>query len=276
MRWSAGLTVTGIPNNANPAKVENLSLGGSGACSATYQDAINVITAAGTTVVVSAGNSNTDASGFQPANCIGVITVAATNRNGSRAYYSNYGSTVEISAPGGEQSYTNDPNGILSTLNTGTQGPVADTYIYYQGTSMAAPHVTGVVSLLYSLNPFLTPAQVLQILQNTVTNFPGGSTCNTGICGSGIVNVGAAIAYISGGATSTPTPTSTATETSTSTATATSTNTATATSTSTATATSTSSATATSTRTATATVTPTQSAPLLHRLYLPIVLNNVH
>ncbi len=144
--------------------------------------------------VVSAGNNNADASGFRPASCNGVITVAATNRDGSRAYYSNYGSVVEISAPGGDTHVAT--NGILSTLNTGTQGPVADTYAYYQGTSMAAPHVTGVVSLLYSLNPALTPAQVLSILQSTVTAFPGGSTCNTSICGSGIVNAGAAVAAV--------------------------------------------------------------------------------
>jgi subtilisin family serine protease len=225
MRWAAGLTVSGVPNNANPAKVINLSLGGSGACSTTSQNAIDAITAAGTTVVVSAGNSNADASGFNPANCNGVITVAATDRNGSRAYYSNYGATVEISAPGGAQSYANDPNGILSTLNTGTQGPVADTYVYYQGTSMAAPHVTGVVSLLYSLNPLLTPAQVLQILQDTVTNFPSGSTCNTTNCGNGIVNAGAAVAYVSGVATSTPTATSAISSTPTATPTATSTGT---------------------------------------------------
>ena len=84
MRWSAGLPVPGVPANANPAKVLNLSLGGSGACDATYQNAINAIVAAGTTVVVSAGNSNANASGFRPANCNGVITVAATNRNGSQ------------------------------------------------------------------------------------------------------------------------------------------------------------------------------------------------
>ena len=99
MRWSAGLAVAGVPANANPAKVLNLSLGGCGACGTTYQDAINAIVAAGTTVVIAAGNSNADASGSRPANCNGVITVAATNRNGSRASYSNYGAVVEISAP---------------------------------------------------------------------------------------------------------------------------------------------------------------------------------
>ena len=62
---------------------------------------------------------------------------------------------------------------------------------------MAAPHVAGVVSLLYSLNPSLTAgSRRSTIMQNTVTGFPGGSTCNTSNCGSGIVNAGAAVAAI--------------------------------------------------------------------------------
>jgi hypothetical protein len=83
---------------------------------------------------------------------------------------------------------------VLSTLNSGTQGPLGDTYVYYQGTSMAAPHVAGVASLVLSRNPALTPAQVLSILQSTATVFPAGSSCNTSNCGSGIVNAGAAVA----------------------------------------------------------------------------------
>ena len=206
IRWAAGLSVTGVPNNPYPVQVINMSLGGGGACSSnpTYQSAINDAVAAGTTVVVAAGNNNADASNYSPASCNGVITVAATNRDGSRAYYSNYGSVVEISAPGGAQSYANDPNGVLSTLNTGTQGPVADSYEYYQGTSMAAPHVAGIVSLLYSANPALTPAQVLSTLQSTVTAFPGGSTCTTLLCGSGIINAGAAVAAVSNVAPAAP------------------------------------------------------------------------
>lgn len=207
MRWAAGLAVPGTPNNLNAARVINLSLGSSANCSASYQNAINAINAAGSTVVVSAGNSNSNASGFSPANCNGVITVAATNRDGSRADYSNYGTTVEISAPGGAQFFANDPNGILSTFNTGLQDPMADTYTYYAGTSMAAPHVTGVVSLLYGLNPGLLPNQILQILQDTATNFPFSSTCNTSICGSGIVNAGAAVMHIAVPPNVTPTPT---------------------------------------------------------------------
>ena len=185
MRWAAGLAVSGVPSNPYPAKVLNLSLWGSGACGTTYQNAINDITSAGAVAVIIAGNSNTDASGYRPGNCTGVITVAATGTTGSKASYSSFGSTVEISAPG---------DSILSTLNTGTTVPAADSYVYYQGTSMAAPHVTGVVSLMFSIDPTLTPAQVLSILQSTARAFPGGSTCNTSICGSGILDAGAALA----------------------------------------------------------------------------------
>ena len=193
IRWSAGLSVGGVPNNATPARVINMSLGGPGACGATLQNAINAAVGAGAVVVVAAGNSNADASGHNPANCSNVITVAASNRDGNRAFYSNFGSVVEIAAPGGETN-SMSTNGVLSTLNTGTTTPSTDTYGYYQGTSMAAPHVAGIASLVLSANPALTPAQVLSILQTTVTPFPGGSTCSTSTCGTGIVNAGTAVA----------------------------------------------------------------------------------
>lgn len=186
MRWAAGLAVAGVPANPNPAKVINMSLGGSGACDAAQQAAINEIVAAGTTVVVAAGNSNADASGFSPASCNNVIAVAATNRTGNRSYYSNYGSVVDIAAPGGETTVTS--NGVLSTLNAGTTSPSEDSYAYYQGTSMASPHVAGVASLVVSLNPNLSPSQVASILRGTVKAFPGGGSCTTSNCGTGIVN----------------------------------------------------------------------------------------
>ena len=171
IRWSAGLPVSGIPNNnPTPDRVVNISLGGSGACDSVTQSAINAAVAAGTVVVVAAGNSNSDASNFTPANCNNVITVAATGHTGSRAYYSNYGTSVEIAAPGGDAQLGKT---ILSTLNAGTQGPGADSYANYQGTSMATPHVVGIVSLMLSLNPSLTPAQVTTMLQATATPFPG-------------------------------------------------------------------------------------------------------
>jgi hypothetical protein len=113
---------------------------------------------------------------------------------------------VEIAAPGGDQGQTPpyvDADGVLSTLNTGTTTPVAspggDTYVYYEGTSMAAPHVTGIASLLLSVNPLLTPPQVLALIQNTARIFPTGTgrDCTTFLCGSGIIDATAAVALAS-------------------------------------------------------------------------------
>lgn len=192
IRWAAGASVSGVPANANPAKVLNLSLGGYGACGTTYQNAINAAKAKGASVVVSAGNSADTASLYRPANCSGVITVGATNQYGLRSGYSNYDSSVEISAPGGDFSYD---TGVLSTLNSGTTSPSTQSYAYYQGTSMAAPHVSGVIALMLSVNSSLTPTQVLQILQNSAQDFSPSSWCY-GVstnCGAGIVDAAAAL-----------------------------------------------------------------------------------
>jgi serine protease len=184
--WSSGASIAGVPANPNPARVANLSLGGGGACDNTTQNAINTARARGTVVVVAAGNENQNAANVSPANCANVIVVAATNRAGGRAYYSNFGSVVDVAAPGGDTRTSG--NGVLSLLNTGTTTPGNDTYAYYQGTSMATPHVAGVVALMLSLNPNLTPAQVETILKQTARPFP--ATCNQ--CGAGIVDAFAA------------------------------------------------------------------------------------
>jgi serine protease len=183
--WASGGTVTGVPANANVAKVINMSLGGGGACGTTTQNAINSARSRGTVVVVAAGNENQNASNSNPANCAGVVTVAATNRNGARAPYSNYGTVVDVAAPGG------DANGyILSTLNAGTSSPGADNYAGYQGTSMATPHVAGVAALMLARNSALTPDDIEAKLKATARAFPG--TCSQ--CGTGIVDAGAAVA----------------------------------------------------------------------------------
>ena len=200
MLWAAGIHVDGVPDNPNPARVLNLSLGGPGACGPTYSDAIRRIRDLGVAVVVAAGNSDSDASGFRPANCDGVITVAATNRQGGRAFFgrpgagSNFGAMVEIAAPGGE-TRPNSVNGILSTLNEGLTTPAAAAYEFYQGTSMAAPHVAGVVGLLYGANPAITPDEAVSVLQQTSQPFPVVAVrpCSTSECGAGIVDAGAAV-----------------------------------------------------------------------------------
>ncbi|HEX8785207.1 MAG TPA: S8 family peptidase, partial [Telluria sp.] len=200
--WASGGTVAGVPANANKARVLNLSLGGSGSCDSTTQNAINSARSRGAVVVVAAGNGNVDASTSSPANCSGVIAVAATNRAGGKASYSNYGSTVTIAAPGGDNGA-----GILSTLNTGTTTPGSDSYAYYMGTSMATPHVSGVVALMLSANPNLTPDDVAAKLKSTARAFP--AACSG--CGAGIVDAAAAVnaALAAGTTTTTPAPTTT-------------------------------------------------------------------
>ncbi|MHC4708557.1 MAG: S8 family serine peptidase, partial [Planctomycetota bacterium] len=157
--------------------------------------AIYEIVAAGSTVVAGAGNDNLNVANFSPANCNGVITVAATNIDGSKASYSNYGTAIEVAAPGGETLPTLS-NGVLSTLNDGTTVPGNDDYVFYQGTSMAAPHVSGIASLMLSVNPTLIPTQVSQIVQDTATPFPTGTPgtdCTASTCGEGIIDAAAAV-----------------------------------------------------------------------------------
>lgn len=198
--WASGGSVSGVPANPTPARVLNLSLGGSGTCDTTTQNAINSARSRNAVVVVAAGNSGANAANYSPASCTGIVTVAAVNRSGGRAYYSNYGSVVEVAAPGGDMT-SSSANGILSTLNAGTTTPGADAYAYYQGTSMATPHVAGVVALMLAKNASLTPDQVITMLQSTARAFP--ATCSQ--CGTGIVDAAAAVkAAINAGGGGTP------------------------------------------------------------------------
>ncbi|MET8762797.1 S8 family serine peptidase [Lentzea sp. NPDC004782] len=196
--WASGGTVAGVPANPTPAKVINMSLGGQSSCSTTYQNAINGAINRGTTVVVAAGNSNANVANFTPANCSGVIAVAALGREGNKAFYSNYGSRIDIAAPGGETrrgtdtpgTITTPQNGIWSTLNDGATTPGAETYKPYQGTSMAAPHIAGLAALLVAKKPSLTPAQVKDLIKTNSRPIPG--TCSGG-CGAGLADAAKAV-----------------------------------------------------------------------------------
>jgi len=186
MRWAAGIPVAGVATNPNPAKVINLSLGGVGACSATFQQAIDDVNAKGVTVVVAAGNDGLSTAFDQPANCRGVISVGATDATGRRASFSNFGSDVALSAPGVS---------ILSTANGGTTTPGADTYGTASGTSLATPQVSGIVGLMLSMNGNLTPAQIQQKLQGgaRAAMLPASTSCTALPAGAGIADAGAAV-----------------------------------------------------------------------------------
>jgi subtilisin family serine protease len=194
--WAAGGSVAGVPVNAQPAQVLNMSLGGQYPCSAspTTQAAIDSARARGASVVVAAGNANMDAANFSPASCNGVISVASIGDGGSRAPYSNYGTGVDVAAPGGDMS-RGSTVGILSTYNSGSTTPGSDSYAYLQGTSMAAPHVAGVAALLYAAKPTITPTEVEAVLKANVRPFPG--SCSG--CGTGLVDATLALAAITPG-----------------------------------------------------------------------------
>lgn len=176
-----------------------MSLGGGGACTTATQNAINAAVNHGTTVVVAAGNSNANAANYSPANCANVISVAAADRQGNRSYYSNFGTVVDIAAPGGETNSVT-ANGILSTLNAGAAGPGAESYEYYQGTSMAAPHIAGLAALMKSKNSALTPAQIESAIKTNSRALPG--TCSGG-CGAGLADAAKTVQAVSGSGGST-------------------------------------------------------------------------
>jgi serine protease len=187
--WASGGSVPGVPNIAARAQVLNLSLGGGGPCDNTTQNAINGAVSRGTVVVVAAGNENQNVSNATPANCQNVVAVAATNRSGGRAFYSNFGTLVDVAGPGGELTASTSANGVLSTLNQGATTPGPDGFAFYQGTSMATPHVAGAAALVMSRNSALTAAQVESVLKTTARAFP--AACSG--CGTGIVNALAAV-----------------------------------------------------------------------------------
>jgi serine protease len=214
--WASGGHVDGIPDNQNPAKVLNLSLGGGGACSASDEAAQAIASAnsRGAVVVVAAGNDGADVAGSSPASCPGAVTVASIGITSKLAFYSNYNSPgesiVAIAAPGGGI-YNNDgssgtqsnPEGFdWQALNDGTTTPLpspdGDNYGGFAGTSQATPHVAATVALMQSARiaasqPLLTPAEVLGILQNTA-HAPHVTPAAGKTFGAGILDAGAAVA----------------------------------------------------------------------------------
>jgi serine protease len=233
MRWAAGIAIEGVALNATPAQVLNLSLGGPAnvACSQAYRDAVDEVLARGVTVIAAAGNGGNNVQ--PPANCPGVIAVAALRHAGNKVGYSNFGPEVSLSAPGGNcVNEFNDGNcvyPIVSTSDVGKKAPMGPTYTTGGddaglGTSFSAPLVSATAALMRSANPALTPAQIRSLLETTARPFaspgeggaqvcgqPSGHQlpcdCTATTCGAGMLDAGAAVRAAGANNTNVPTAT---------------------------------------------------------------------
>ncbi len=194
MLWAAGVPIDGVPLNTTPARVINMSLGGFGTCDNAIQEAVDTAMSQGAVIVASAGNDSDLASNYAPGNCSGVINVAASGRSADLASYSNFGSRVDIIAPGGDVG--DDASTLmLSTFNDGTTVPGNPAYGIGAGTSFSAPLVSGTVSLMLARNVNLTAGRVQSILEGSTRDFVSGSRCGaTSLCGAGLLDAGLAVA----------------------------------------------------------------------------------
>jgi serine protease len=191
VRYAAGL-----PNDSGsvpvaPAHVINLSLGRSGPYLQLEQDLYDVARMAGVVVVAAAGNENTSAAAY-PAAYGGVLAVSAVDFGMQKTYYSNFGSWIDVAAPGGD--LTRDlnadgfPDGVLSTHADDRDGRLSYIYRFLQGTSMAVPHVAGVIALMRAVAPELTPADVAALLQNGALTDDLGVPGKDDLYGHGLIN----------------------------------------------------------------------------------------
>jgi serine protease len=206
--------------SSTPARVLNISFGGSGSCDPLYQEAIDAIaqnvspSQPGVVVVAAAGNEHGAVA--RPGNCRGVVAVAALNRTGMKSTYSNFGPEITVSTVGGDPSPTPDNpdsgnwGGVLgdTLLLSIYPGGGNSAYAFHAGTSYSAPIVSGVISLMLDVNPSLSVSQIIEGLKvssqpHVVSHLigacsnqnPGRCICTTSTCGAGILDAAQALSY---------------------------------------------------------------------------------
>jgi subtilisin family serine protease len=157
----------------NGARVINLSVGSpfipvvgnSATCAQTYQDAVNYASTRNVVLVAAAGNDGA-LELFQPASCLGALSVASTDQNDNKSSFSNFGPWVNVAAPG---------SFIYSTVNPTLAANQGASYSYFEGTSMAAPHVAGLAGLLWATRWGTNGASVVARIEATADPLPGAT-----------------------------------------------------------------------------------------------------
>lgn len=188
--YAAGLNNASGTRPPRAADIINLSLGSTVSAEA-IAEAVSAAQRAGSIVVAAAGNSATDAPSY-PAAYAGVFSVGATNLHNELTFYSNYGNSVDLAAPGGDTTVDVDgngyPDGILSTFIFETATSRTPEYVFQQGTSMAAPHVAGVFALMKAANPDITAAQIQTLVDSGEITDDLGAPGRDYYFGNGLIN----------------------------------------------------------------------------------------
>ena len=211
----AVLYAAGLPNDSGevpdrPADIINLSLGGPG-FSASDQAVFNQVREQGVIVVAAAGNDNTDVPSY-PAAYDGVVSVSAVGPDKSRAFYSNFGSSIDVAAPGGDMRFDREgdgfSDGVLSTGGDDSGGAIELIYPFQQGTSMASPHVAGVAALMEAAarnrDDALSPEQFDALLSAGTITEDLGAPGRDDQYGYGMIDARKAVVAVSDGGLTDP------------------------------------------------------------------------
>ena len=222
VRWAAGLSVSGVPLNPNPAQIINISLGSTGPCDQASASVFNEVAARGVLVVVSAGNEGGPVD--SPANCPGAMGILGLRHAGTKVGFSSLGPEIALGAPGGNCVNTGAGQACLfsldTTSNAGSTTPGANNYTDQfntnLGTSFSSPIVSGIAGLMLSVNSNLKSAQLIARLKEGSSPFPTTSDsvpappvcqlpslvgalqnqeciCTTSVCGAGMANANGAV-----------------------------------------------------------------------------------